>query len=361
MFGDVEVGAGEQNPEVGDVGLRRPHLLAGDHPFVAVANRTGGEPREIGSGARLGVELTPDLLAAERRWDEPMLEGVGGVIDEGRHHHPEAESEQGVLAGNELEALVAKRDVVLDRESRTAELRRVRDTGKAGVGQRTAVRLASGGGAPDRCEGLRKQREERADTGAELRDRLGRLGRVLSGHGCLRVRPALDGDTTPDEFIRADRTALAAYASCMSIPVAIDDLAPAIEQYRWAYLLTVRDDLRAHIVAVTPAWDGDALVMEVGKGTGRNASERPAVSLCYPPTEPEGYSLIIDGDASVEGQSVGAVRSDRGGAAPAGAGRLHRFGDRLRERLRAGRSDGGLRDRPATRARRQVAVRPARC
>ncbi len=94
------------------------------------------------------------------------------------------------------------------------------------------------------------------------------------------------------------------YAAAMSIPVAIDDLAAAIEQYGWAYLLTVRDDLRAHIVAVRPAWDGGELVMEVGRGTARNASERRAVSLCYPPTEPDGYSLIIDGDASVEGAPV---------------------------------------------------------
>jgi hypothetical protein len=90
----------------------------------------------------------------------------------------------------------------------------------------------------------------------------------------------------------------------MSIPVAIDDLAAAIEQYGWAYLLTVRDDLRAHIVAVRPAWDDAELVMEVGRGTARNASERRAVSLCYPPAEPDGYSLIIDGDASMEGESV---------------------------------------------------------
>jgi hypothetical protein len=90
----------------------------------------------------------------------------------------------------------------------------------------------------------------------------------------------------------------------MSIPVAIDDLAAAIEQYGWAYLLTVRDDLRAHIVAVRPAWDDAELVMEVGRGTARNASERRAVSLCYPPAEPDGYSLIIDGDASMEGEFV---------------------------------------------------------
>lgn len=94
------------------------------------------------------------------------------------------------------------------------------------------------------------------------------------------------------------------YAAAMSIPVAIDDLAAAIERHGWAYLLTVRHDLRAHIVAVTPVWDDATLVMEVGRGTARNASERPAISLCYPPLEPDGYSLIIDGDAVVAGEST---------------------------------------------------------
>jgi len=90
----------------------------------------------------------------------------------------------------------------------------------------------------------------------------------------------------------------------MSIPVAIDDLAAAVEQYGWAYLLTVRDDLRPHIVAVTPAWDSTTLVMEVGRTTGRNAVARPSIALCYPPSESDGYSLIVDGDASVEGDST---------------------------------------------------------
>ena len=89
----------------------------------------------------------------------------------------------------------------------------------------------------------------------------------------------------------------------MSIPVAIPDLAAAITEYGFAYLLTVRDDLRAHIVAVTPAWEGERLVMDVGGGTARNATSRPAVSLCYPPVQEGGYSLIIDGDAEVDGDS----------------------------------------------------------
>ncbi len=90
----------------------------------------------------------------------------------------------------------------------------------------------------------------------------------------------------------------------MSIPVAIDDLAAAIGEYGWAYLLTVRDDLRPHIVAVTPAWDDEQLVMDVGRGTARNTSARPSISLCYPPVDDGGYSLIIDGEATVDDEAT---------------------------------------------------------
>ncbi len=112
-----------------------------------------------------------------------------------------------------------------------------------------------------------------------------------------------------------------AYADHMSIPVAIDDLAAAIERYGWAYLLTVRDDLRAHVVAVAPVWDDATLVMEVGRSTAHNATGRPSITLCYPPAVPDGYSLIVDGEASVEGDST--VRFAPSGAvlhrpAPAG-------------------------------------------
>jgi hypothetical protein len=99
----------------------------------------------------------------------------------------------------------------------------------------------------------------------------------------------------------------------VSIPVAIPDLQAAIAQRGWAYLLTVRDDLRPHIVAVTPVWDGERLLVEAGRGTARNAMVRPAVTLCYPPVEPDGYSLIVDGtavvgdDGSVGFEPTGAV------------------------------------------------------
>jgi len=85
----------------------------------------------------------------------------------------------------------------------------------------------------------------------------------------------------------------------MSIPVEIVDLRAALDDYGWAYLLTVRDDERPHAVAVTPTWDADELVAAVGGGTARNAAARPQVSLCYPPSAADGYSLIVDGTATV--------------------------------------------------------------
>lgn len=89
----------------------------------------------------------------------------------------------------------------------------------------------------------------------------------------------------------------------MSIPVAIDDLAAAMKKYGWAYLLTVRDDLRPHVVAVNPVWDDQVLTMEVGRRTATNASERPLISLCFPPVEAGGYSLIVDGDAHLDAET----------------------------------------------------------
>jgi Pyridoxamine 5'-phosphate oxidase len=87
----------------------------------------------------------------------------------------------------------------------------------------------------------------------------------------------------------------------MSIPVAIEDLVAATADYGWAYLVTVRDDETPHIVAVSAHWDSAGARIEAGRGTLRNARERPAITLCYPPREPDGYSLIVDGTATVTG------------------------------------------------------------
>ena len=70
------------------------------------------------------------------------------------------------------------------------------------------------------------------------------------------------------------------------------------------YLLTVSDDGRPHATAVTVSWDGDALVAGVGRRSAANAQARPEVSLLWPPVDGEGFSLIVDGAADVDGERV---------------------------------------------------------
>lgn len=86
----------------------------------------------------------------------------------------------------------------------------------------------------------------------------------------------------------------------MSLPVPLEGLRAAIaERGPTAYLLTVSDDGRPHAVHVTLAWDGDALVADVGRRSAANAAARPALSLLYALRTPDDYSLIVDGTAMV--------------------------------------------------------------
>jgi hypothetical protein len=75
-----------------------------------------------------------------------------------------------------------------------------------------------------------------------------------------------------------------------------------------AFLLTVTDDGRPHVVAVTVDWDGASLVMAAGRSSVGNATARSGVSLLWPPSEPGGYSLIVDGEATTAGSATGGGR-----------------------------------------------------
>jgi hypothetical protein len=91
----------------------------------------------------------------------------------------------------------------------------------------------------------------------------------------------------------------------MSQPVALERLRNEIQRFACApYLLTVGDDGRPHAVVVTVAWEGAALTLDVGKRSASNAAARSRVSLLWPPNEPGGYSLIVDGSASSDGARI---------------------------------------------------------
>lgn len=91
----------------------------------------------------------------------------------------------------------------------------------------------------------------------------------------------------------------------MSIRVAIPELFEQLDRWGWCYLLTVSDDGRPHLVALRPSVDGagDArrIRFDAGGGrAGRNALARPKVTLVFPPVDADGYSLVVDGDATVD-------------------------------------------------------------
>ena len=102
----------------------------------------------------------------------------------------------------------------------------------------------------------------------------------------------------------------------MSIPVEIEKLRAEAERFgATPYLLSVSNDGRPHSVSVAASWDGGALVAKTGKRTAANVAARPRISVLWPPLEPGGYSLIVDGDGAVTGSGDDArvvVRPTRG-------------------------------------------------
>jgi hypothetical protein len=85
----------------------------------------------------------------------------------------------------------------------------------------------------------------------------------------------------------------------MSVPVPLVTLRDAVaERGGVAFLLTVSDDARPHAVQCPVRWEGDALMVEVGRRSAHNAEARPAVSLLCPARTPDDHSLIIDGMAA---------------------------------------------------------------
>ncbi|WP_110206535.1 pyridoxamine 5'-phosphate oxidase [Nocardioides daejeonensis] len=91
----------------------------------------------------------------------------------------------------------------------------------------------------------------------------------------------------------------------MSIPVAPADLRAACADFGSAYLLSTSSP-RVKVVTVDPevAEDGSVRVVGPGRGTLANLAVNAAVTLVFPPHEHHGYSLLVDGQADVEGDDV---------------------------------------------------------
>src|SRR6201999_163478 len=91
--------------------------------------------------------------------------------------------------------------------------------------------------------------------------------------------------------------------------VDLQRLAAALPDYAFAYLITVDDGYRVHTVTVEPQLRETVLdVGLIGGRTRENLAHRGDVTLLWPPREPGGYSLIVDGHATLEAADAEAVR-----------------------------------------------------
>jgi hypothetical protein len=101
----------------------------------------------------------------------------------------------------------------------------------------------------------------------------------------------------------------------MSLQVTLDDLGDAVAQREFGYLLTVGDDGRPRAIALLAEVTTDtvSLVFHLGSaGTLDAAAERPRVSVLFPPTDDDPYSLIVDGEAVVDSEAgTVEVRAER--------------------------------------------------
>lgn len=91
----------------------------------------------------------------------------------------------------------------------------------------------------------------------------------------------------------------------MSVKVDLAQLSDVLADFTLAYLVTVGDDFRAHTVAVDPVLtDGVFDVGPAGRHTSRNLAEHADVTLIWPPSQPGGYTLIVDGRGELVGEQT---------------------------------------------------------
>jgi hypothetical protein len=91
----------------------------------------------------------------------------------------------------------------------------------------------------------------------------------------------------------------------MSVKVEMGELAARIGEFEYAYLVTVSEEGKAHVLSVWPEVAGETVVVEgIGRHTQANAVTHPEVTLAFPPSDPSGFSLLVDGAATVDGTTV---------------------------------------------------------
>lgn len=96
----------------------------------------------------------------------------------------------------------------------------------------------------------------------------------------------------------------------MSKPVDMQALANAVADFGSAYLITVAVGDSIHTSVVHPIIEAENVCVPAPSSRVQaNTAHRPKVSLVWPPREPNGYSLIVDGAARLEGDNLRIIPS----------------------------------------------------
>ena len=83
-----------------------------------------------------------------------------------------------------------------------------------------------------------------------------------------------------------------------------------VAQYgRDAYLLTIAND-SPHMSLVSVDLKGNVIACAVGKSAARNIASKPNLSLFWPPREPGGYALVVNGTATGRREPGGVTRAE---------------------------------------------------
>ncbi len=101
----------------------------------------------------------------------------------------------------------------------------------------------------------------------------------------------------------------------MSVNVPLSELGDEVRRWGFGYLLTTSGEGRAHVIALTPnvmqdraadASEGVLLRFDAGgRRACRNVAVQSEVTVLFPPRpDGDGFSLLIDGTATVVGDFV---------------------------------------------------------
>lgn len=81
----------------------------------------------------------------------------------------------------------------------------------------------------------------------------------------------------------------------MSVKVELSELGEAMARHDYAFLVCTGDE-RPHVLAVRPRLDDGGVVVErIGTTASRLVAAHPGITLVFPPREPDGRSLLVDG------------------------------------------------------------------